>query len=109
MSAPPATTGVPGRRPVCSAACAVTSPTTVPGSATGGSTAGEMPQICAISGDQVRRARLNMPELEPQEGSVTCTPASRYTIQSLSMPRLWIRPKQVRAGAGPASAAGRAT
>ena len=35
-----------------------------------------------------------MPELEPQEGSVTCAPASRYTIQSLSMPRLWIRPKR---------------
>ena len=39
-------------------------------------------------GDQPRDASVNMPELEPQEGSVTCWPVSRYTIQSLSMPRL---------------------
>ena len=29
-----------------------------------------------------------MPELDPQDGSVTCTRASRQTIQSLSMPTL---------------------
>ena len=77
VSAPPATTGVPARSPVCPAASAVTWPTTVPGSATSGSTSGDIPQISAICADQVRRARLNMPELEPQDGSVTCTPASR--------------------------------
>ena len=38
--------------------------------------------------DQRRLASVNMPELDPQEGSVTCWPVSRYTIQSLSMPRL---------------------
>jgi hypothetical protein len=32
-----------------------------------------------------------MPELEPQDGSVTWTRASRQTIQSLSMPRLCTR------------------
>jgi hypothetical protein len=77
VSAPPAATGVPARSPVCAAARAVTVPTAVPGSTTGGSAAGEMPQICAIGSDQARRARLNIPELEPQEGSVTCTPDSR--------------------------------
>ena len=29
-----------------------------------------------------------MPELDPHDGSVMCWPVSRYTIQSLSMPRL---------------------
>ena len=77
MSAPPATTGVPARRPVCAAAAAVTAPTTVPGSTTAGSTPGEIPQVRAIAADQFRLARLNMPELEPQDGSVTWTPASR--------------------------------
>ena len=38
--------------------------------------------------DQRRSASENMPELDPQEGSVACSPVSRYTIQSLSMPRL---------------------
>ena len=91
MSAPPAATGVPARSPVCAAASAVTAPTTVPGSATSGSTSGGRPQISAISADQVRRGRLNMPELDPHDGSVMCTRASRQTIQSLSMPRLCTR------------------
>ena len=77
MSAPPATTGVPGRSPVSSAAAAVTSPTTVPGSATGGSTAAGRPHSAGMDGDQRRAASVNMPELEPQEGSVTCWPVSR--------------------------------
>ena len=77
MSAPPATTGMPARRPVCSAAAAVTAPTTVPGSTTSGSTSGEIRQICAIWPDQSLADSRNIPELEPQDGSVTCTPDSR--------------------------------
>jgi len=87
VSAPPATTAVPARSPVASAAAPLTSPTTVPGSTTGGSTAAGSPHRAMMDGDQRRSARVNMPELEPQEGSVTCWPVSRYTIQSLSMPR----------------------
>ena len=91
MSAPPATTGVPGRRPVCSAAAAVTVPITVPGSCTGGSTLAGRPLRAAISSDQARSARLNIPELDPQDGSVASTPDSRVAIQSLSMPRPLVR------------------
>jgi hypothetical protein len=77
VSAPPAATGVPGRSPVSSAAVAVTWPTTVPGTTTGGSTSADRPQIAGMSVDQVRSESANMPELEPQEGSVTCSPVSR--------------------------------
>ena len=35
------------------------------------------PQRAVMDGDQRRSARVNMPELEPQEGSVTCWPVSR--------------------------------
>ncbi len=48
---------------------------------------GEIPQACAMDGDHCRSASVNMPELEPQDGSVTRTPASRKVIQSLSIPR----------------------
>src|SRR5579864_778472 len=74
VSAPPATTAVPARSPVASAAAALTSPTTVPGSTTGGSTAAGSPHSAVIDGDQRRPARVNIPELDPQEGSVTCSP-----------------------------------
>ena len=93
MSAPPATTGVPARRPVSAAAAGVTVPITVPGSVTAGRIAGGMPQIAAISADQVRSARRNIPELDPQDGSVACTPDSRVAIQSLSMPRPAVAPR----------------
>ena len=43
--------------------------------------------MAAIFADQPRSASENMPELEPQDGSVACTPESRVAIQSLSMPR----------------------
>ena len=77
MSAPPATTAVPARSPVASAAAALTSPTTVPGSTTGGSTSAGSPASAVMDGDQRRSASANMPELDPQEGSVTCWPVSR--------------------------------
>ncbi len=60
---------------------------TVPGSVTGGRIAGSMPQIAAISADQVRSASENIPELDPLDGSVASTPDSLVAIQSLSMPR----------------------
>ena len=88
VSPPPAATGVPGRSPVSPAAAALTSPTTVPGSTTGGKTPAGRPLSAGMVCDQRRLASENMPELDPQEGSVTCSPVSRYTIQSLSMPRL---------------------
>jgi hypothetical protein len=77
VSAPPATTGVPARSPVCPAAAAVTSPTTVPGSATGGSTSGGSPHSTGMDRDQRRCASVNMAELDPHDGSVTCVPDSR--------------------------------
>ena len=50
------------------------------------------PRAAAQTARDVRRpapvGQRNMPELDPQDGSVTCLPLSRYTIQSLSMPRL---------------------
>jgi hypothetical protein len=38
-----------------------------------------------ISGDQARRPRSNMPEVEPIDVSVTSVPVSRNTIQSAIM------------------------
>ena len=46
-----------------------------------------MPQIFAISADQVRSASENMPELEPHDGSVASSPDSLVAIQSLRSPR----------------------
>ena len=107
VSAPPATTGVPGRRPVCPAAAAVTVPITVPGSCTGGSTLAGRPLSAAISSDQARSARLNIPELDPQDGSVASTPDSRVAIQSLSMPRPLVRGQDVRPVPGQPAQPGR--
>src|SRR5213076_2859525 len=52
VSPPPAATGVPGRSPVSSAAAALTSPTTVPGSTTGGKTSAGRPLSAGMVGDQ---------------------------------------------------------
>jgi hypothetical protein len=93
VSAPPITTGVPGARPASRAAASVTSPATVPGSSTGGSVAASTPHRALSSGDHARRARSNIAELDPTDGSVMWRPVSRYTIQSLSMPSMATRAK----------------
>ena len=58
-SPPPATTGVPARRPVASAAAAVTLPVTTGPSNVGGIQAGSIPSAARTSGDHSRAARSN--------------------------------------------------
>ncbi len=77
VSAPPATTGVPGRRPVCAGGLRGDRADRRARVGHRRQHPGGRPQISAISADQARRARLNMPELEPHDGSVTWTLASR--------------------------------
>ena len=76
---------MPGASPVSAAARAVTPPSTLPGSRTGGKTAVGKSTSSMISRDQVRAARSNMPELDPHDGSVANSPDSRARTQSLSI------------------------
>ena len=58
-SPPPATTGVPARRPVAAAAASLTTPVTSGPSNVGGIHAGSMPSASSMTGDQSRAARSN--------------------------------------------------
>ena len=86
VSAPPTTTGVPSRRPVAAAACGLTAPIAVPGPRTAGNTRALEAAHLDDGLGPVAFARSNIPELDPSDGSVTCTPHSRCRIQSPSMP-----------------------
>ena len=76
-SPPPATTGVPARRPVAAAAAAVTAPVTSGPSWVGGIQARSIPSAASTSADQSRAARSNSIVPEPSALSMACSPVSR--------------------------------
>ena len=76
-SPPPATTGVPARRPVAAAASAVSVPVTSGPSNVGGIQAGSMRSASSTSPDQSRAARSKSIVPEPSALSMACPPVSR--------------------------------
>ena len=76
-SPPPATIGVPGRRPVSAAAAAVRPPVGWGPSNVGGIQAGSIPSADRTTGDQSRAARSNRIVPAPSALSVACSPLSR--------------------------------
>src|SRR3954468_15133428 len=77
-SPPPATTGVPARRPVASAAASPTTPVTSGPSNVGGIHAGSIPRASSITGDQSRAARSNSTVPDPSALSIADAPVSAY-------------------------------
>ena len=66
---------------------------TVPGSTIGGNNLRSSLQISSTRSDQSRRAKSNIPELDPSEGSVTNCPDSFVKTQSPIMPTCAISAK----------------
>ena len=75
-SPPPATTGVPARRPVAAAASAVTAPVITGPSKVGGIHAGSISRAPRTSGDQSRAARSNRIVPAPSALSMAYSPVS---------------------------------
>ncbi len=76
-SPPPATTGVPGRRPVAAAASSEIAPVTVGPSWAAGMSAGSSSSAFSTSPDQSRAARSNSSVPAPSARSVARSPVSR--------------------------------
>jgi hypothetical protein len=76
-SPPPATTGVPSRKPISAAALAVTAPVASGPSNVGGSHSAGMSSFASTSPDQPRDARSKSSVPEPSALSMAATPVRR--------------------------------
>jgi hypothetical protein len=81
-SPPPATIGVPARRPVAAAASSETTPVTSGPSYVRGSHEGSISSAATISSDQSRLARSNSNVPAPSARSVAWSPLSRSRTKS---------------------------